>query len=665
MRGSTRRSALAALVASCAACGSSREAPPPLPSVLVVVDTDLPKPRLAGRLRVDLFRENGTWFASRDIGLPNADQWPASFGIESPDESRPTRVLVRLRAYPSGQVRDHRGERYVAKPTFEARHAPLSVAEMCEAEIELKIGGTAVLRRGKEIFQEVYGPNCNHGGAVYTGIAAAFVDIEEAGRYTFAALDTDPGQLKGLEPDNEQVMLQLRRTCESAAGAIDCRDATTDAYHWTLPVIDADLAPGRYHLVVGSAFKEMAPSDVLVGAAKSGEIGLLPARLAPPKENADGYPLALDGGDTPTTEPLPEMTIDRLLLVELVPGVARTHRVVLRGDCLATMAKLGEGRVDVAAAQSCIDAARPFVPVAVQTEDDAPATDRFGDSLPCPPKAGPDDDRVCIPGGAFVLGGGLVDGFGGRPLRTVAVSTFVLDRHEVTIADWKRAVAEGIVIGDKDDLPRQPAGSSMRCLSVLKTNAYDEYPLDCINWYGARAYCQFRGGDLPTEAQWEYAATQAGRAQKTLFPWGDDAPRCACPPGDNLCHAPVYSRGDRRADTGWAVCLDPTDPGGTSGPLPVMASLDGGDVTPLGVIGLAGNATEWVLDRFVPYDHPCWTAFGPRDAACRDGEGPRHVVRGGSWWNTDTKTLAYTRQGVLPVQLSFEAGMRCAYPVMP
>ena len=55
----------------------------------------------------------------------------------------------------------------------------------------------------------------------------------------------------------------------------------------------------------------------------------------------------------------------------------------------------------------------------------------------------------------------------------------------------------------------------------------EDYPLPCASWRLARAFCQSQGGDLPTEAQWEYAASAAGRPYKTLYPWGDDDPTCA------------------------------------------------------------------------------------------------------------------------------------------
>src|SRR5688572_1979289 len=87
-----------------AGCSALEREAPPLPEVLVVVDTNLPAPLVAGRLRVDLYTEEGTWFDSSDFGRPVPRDWPASFSVYSADESRARKVWVRLRAYPEGAV---------------------------------------------------------------------------------------------------------------------------------------------------------------------------------------------------------------------------------------------------------------------------------------------------------------------------------------------------------------------------------------------------------------------------------------------------------------------------------------------------------------------------------------------------------------------------------
>lgn len=101
------------LALGCAAVAcNGREQLPPLPEVLVVVDTDLPVPLVASRLRIDLYGEDGAWFDSNDIARPSPSEWPASFSVYSDDESRPRNVWVRLRAYPEGRQTDYRGERF-------------------------------------------------------------------------------------------------------------------------------------------------------------------------------------------------------------------------------------------------------------------------------------------------------------------------------------------------------------------------------------------------------------------------------------------------------------------------------------------------------------------------------------------------------------------------
>jgi formylglycine-generating enzyme required for sulfatase activity len=86
-----------------------REAPPPYGEALVVVDTDLPVPRVVSRLRIDLYAEDGTWLTSRDDVRPDPRDWPTSFSVYTDDETRGHVVLVRLRAYPEGRQIRYRG----------------------------------------------------------------------------------------------------------------------------------------------------------------------------------------------------------------------------------------------------------------------------------------------------------------------------------------------------------------------------------------------------------------------------------------------------------------------------------------------------------------------------------------------------------------------------
>jgi len=92
-------------------------APPPVGEVLLVIDTDAPVPMFVSRLRVDLYAPDASrWYESRDVERPDPADWPASFAVTLGDaQPSPADVLVRLRAYADGAVRDYEGERFVSR----------------------------------------------------------------------------------------------------------------------------------------------------------------------------------------------------------------------------------------------------------------------------------------------------------------------------------------------------------------------------------------------------------------------------------------------------------------------------------------------------------------------------------------------------------------------
>jgi formylglycine-generating enzyme required for sulfatase activity len=106
------------LAAVCLAASCDPKRAPPLGEVLLVVDTDSSVPKFVSRLRVDVYTETGEWFVSRDVAAFKSSDWPVSFGVHLLDNTKTERrVLVRLRAYPEGKLRDYRGERFVPRPT--------------------------------------------------------------------------------------------------------------------------------------------------------------------------------------------------------------------------------------------------------------------------------------------------------------------------------------------------------------------------------------------------------------------------------------------------------------------------------------------------------------------------------------------------------------------
>lgn len=224
--------------------------------------------------------------------------------------------------------------------------------------------------------------------------------------------------------------------------------------------------------------------------------------------------------------------------------------------------------------------------------------------------------------GGFVMGKGLR---GGRdaPHKVVLTQPFCMDATEVTVAAYKPCVEAGKCTTPKiarwTNYPDKP----------------DE-PMLNVDWRQARAYCEFRGQHLPSEAQWEWAAT-GGDGRK--WPWGDEAPTCE--------HAD-FTIGSLPTPSADAGCH-----GG--GPSKVGAHPKGDKVWPGGAIhDLAGNVWEWCHDNFRPY-----AGVEERDPVHMDAEGSTHVVRGGGWNRSAVGIMSAYRGGAVVDYQRPGLGFRC------
>jgi gamma-glutamyl hercynylcysteine S-oxide synthase len=281
---------------------------------------------------------------------------------------------------------------------------------------------------------------------------------------------------------------------------------------------------------------------------------------------------------------------------------------------------------------------------------EAYAAPRLG---PLPEPRAAVEGMVRIPGGPFPMGADLAPGVydNEAPAHEVDVPEFWLDAAPVTNAQFLRFVeaggyAEQAHWSEDGWLLREalgwqhPWGWERRGQGWVR-RAFDRVaPLDPrqpvvhVSWYEADAYARWAGKRLPTEAEWEKAATWDHEAQaKRAWPWGD---------------APWEPH---RANLGGRL-FDPA----LVGAFPEGA-------TPHGVHQLSGDVWEWTSSELRPY--PGFRAY-PYDAYSVPWmQGGWFVLRGGSWASRAHLARPTFRNWGQPDHRQLFAGFRCASSAAP
>lgn len=217
---------------------------------------------------------------------------------------------------------------------------------------------------------------------------------------------------------------------------------------------------------------------------------------------------------------------------------------------------------------------------------------------------------VWIPPGSFRMGCSPEDNecaADEKPAHAVTISKgFWLGQTEVTVGAYRRFTqAAGRRMPDEPNWQGRPLNQGW---------SNEQMPMVNVSWDDAQAYCEWAGGRLPTEAEWEYAA----RAASTSVRYGtlDQIAWYA----DNGPH-PV----GRKQPNGWNL------------------------------YDMLGNVWEWVADWYAAE----YYKQGEERAPLGPPGGKYRALRGGSWISEPGSARASGRSWVVPVLRDFSVGLRC------
>jgi len=199
--------------------------------------------------------------------------------------------------------------------------------------------------------------------------------------------------------------------------------------------------------------------------------------------------------------------------------------------------------------------------------------------------------------------------------REVYVEAFWIDRDEVSVHDYRACVHAGAC-----NLDPLVAGDDRYIR--------DDWPMVNITWDESQDYCRWRGGRLPTEAEWERAAR--GDNRNTTWPWGTEFEQ----PKDfnhGQPRAPSMREIDRtQAQLPVQLFGDPDDSDGVAILAPPGTYVWGEG--PYGTRDQAGNVAEWTSDAYVSErDKKGYDGLGSVNPFREGSASDPRVVRGGSW----------------------------------
>jgi len=263
---------------------------------------------------------------------------------------------------------------------------------------------------------------------------------------------------------------------------------------------------------------------------------------------------------------------------------------------------------------------------------------------------------IFVKGGAYTMGWSHTEDINvfkkNNPTHKVTVDDFFISANEITNSQYCIFLNEvgNLEEEEKPYINTNSGFDDIRCQIEQKEgqfvvkSGYENYPVICVSWYGAKAYCKWMAEKtgkkyrLPTEAEWEYAARNGGKDIR--YSWGNDFPKDK--KGGNIADAankkkyPDFMMATEEYNDGYVY----------TSPVSLF------DPNELGLYDMTGNVAEWCSDWNGDYSSA--TVTNPTGPVT----GNDKVKRGGDW-NTGLSTISlFQRSGNRPGATSTMTGFR-------
>ena len=245
-----------------------------------------------------------------------------------------------------------------------------------------------------------------------------------------------------------------------------------------------------------------------------------------------------------------------------------------------------------------------------------------------------DSPAIEIPGGEFYMGSDAAEALDNERSRHLCyLEAYSIDRYPVTCRQYRDFMESGGYQNpdwwSADGWKWLQSAKVDRPLYWSENPAFNNHPVCGVSWYEAEAYCNFTGKRLPSEAEWEKAASwDATNQTYRIYPWGEEQPNGSlCNHGNNIANtSPVDAFGKGASASG---CCD-----------------------------MLGNVWEWTASTFDAY--PGFESYPYRGYSQVYFDGEHRVLKGGSWATFPQALRSSFRNWYYPGVRQIISGFRCA-----